>query len=170
MRTLVIGIFVLSSPCIAELSASTEEFCFSPDQACGEKLIQFATSAKTSVDIAIYDINLDKLVHDLLSRQKKIHVRIIVDKRQAKGSHSLVTTLKKAGAQIRYGHQRGIMHDKFMIVDGERLETGSFNYTNHASQANQENQVYLSTPRIVTGFKDRFEKMWLEGQSVENEK
>jgi phosphatidylserine/phosphatidylglycerophosphate/cardiolipin synthase-like enzyme len=75
-----------------------------------------------------------------------------------------VPLLIKAGAQVKYGHQRGIMHDKFMIVDGSRLETESFNYTNHASIANQENQVYLSTPEIVKAYNDRFEKIWKEAR------
>jgi phosphatidylserine/phosphatidylglycerophosphate/cardiolipin synthase-like enzyme len=39
---------------------------------------------------------------------------------------------------LRFGHtSEGIMHNKFVIVDGKMIEIGSFNYTNHASKANQ---------------------------------
>jgi phosphatidylserine/phosphatidylglycerophosphate/cardiolipin synthase-like enzyme len=51
------------------------------------------------------------------------------------------------------------MHNKFTLVDGTRLETGSFNYSHQASTANQENQLYLGTPEIVARYKARFEKM-----------
>ena len=73
--------------------------------------------------------------------------------------------LIKAGAKVRYGRQRGIMHHKFVIVDGKLLETGSFNFTNGAANSNQENQVYLATPKIVERFKKRFDQSWSEGFS-----
>lgn len=138
------------------------EVCFSPDEHCDVKLYKLIQTAEKSIDIAIYDINIDKLVHEVLVASKKIPVRIVVDKRQSKGDHSLVPLLIKAGAKVRYGKQRGIMHDKFTIIDGKVVETGSFNYTNHASVANQENQVYLTTPIIVDRYKVRFEKIWNE--------
>lgn len=137
-----------------------QEVCFAPDEPCDLKLKQFADAAEKSIDMAIYDINLDELVHVVLLKSKKIPVRVIVDQRQAKGSHSLVETLIKGGVQVRYGRQRGIMHDKFVVIDGKGLELGSFNYTNHAATANQENQLYLFSPKVVERYKERFEKMW----------
>lgn len=136
------------------------EVCFSPEEPCDLKLIKFIEMAQKSVDIAIYDINLDQLVHQLLLASKKLQVRIIVDTRQAKGLHSLVPLLIKAGANVRSGRQRGIMHNKFAIVDGRMIETGSFNFTNHASKANNENQIYIANPEIVKRYRDRFEEIW----------
>src|SRR5271166_3106571 len=86
-----------------------QENCFAPDEPCDEKLITFVQSATKSLDIAVYDINLDQLVHQILVLSKKIPVRVVADKRQAKGSHSLVNTLIKGGVNLRFGHQRGIM-------------------------------------------------------------
>jgi phosphatidylserine/phosphatidylglycerophosphate/cardiolipin synthase-like enzyme len=140
-----------------------QEVCFSPDEPCDIKLLKFVKSAQKSIEVAIYDINLDALVHELLAQSKRILVRFVVDRRQAKGDHSLVPLLIKAGAQVRYGHQRGIMHNKFVIVDGKMIETGSFNHTNHASRANNENQVYLANPAIVARYQQRFEKIWVHG-------
>ncbi len=137
-----------------------EETCFSPDEACDEKLVSLIDGAKKTIDIAIYDINLDALVHSLLVQSKKIKVRVVVDRKQAKGKHSAVPLLLKAGVNVRYGHQRGIMHNKFVIVDGTMLESGSFNYTHHAYQANHENQIYLTSPKIVARFQEEFEKVW----------
>jgi phosphatidylserine/phosphatidylglycerophosphate/cardiolipin synthase-like enzyme len=137
-----------------------EDTCFSPDEPCDVKLLKFIDSAKTSIDVAIYDINLDELVHHLLVQSKKITVRIVCDQRQAKGDHSLIPTLIKAGASVRFGRQRGIMHNKFVVVDGRMVEIGSFNYTHHATQANQENQIYLAKPAVVDRYKKRFEKIW----------
>ena len=142
------------------------EVCFSPDEPCDIKLIKFIDSAESSLDVAIYDINLDELVHHLLVKARKIPVRILVDRRQAKGEHSAVGTLIRGGVNIRYGHQRGIMHNKFVVVDGKAVELGSFNYTHHAATANNENQVYLTSPAIVARYKKRFDKIWSDGDPV----
>lgn len=141
------------------------EVCFSPDEPCDIKLLKFLESAQKSIDIAIYDINLDSLAHQILVLSKKIPVRVVVDKRQTKERNSVVPMLLKAGANVRYGHQRGIMHNKFVIVDGRMIETGSFNYTNHAARANNENQVYLATPTIVTRYQKRFEEIWADAKT-----
>jgi phosphatidylserine/phosphatidylglycerophosphate/cardiolipin synthase-like enzyme len=140
------------------------DVCFAPEEACAEKLTLFLGSAQKSLDIAIYDINLEPVVHEILVQSKKIKVRVLVDKVQSKGKHSAVSTLIKAGVDVRLGHQRGIMHNKFAIVDQARLETGSFNYTHHASLANQENQIYLADAETVHRFHERFEMMWSKGR------
>ncbi len=142
------------------------EVCFTPGEPCNIKLIKFIQSAKESLDIAIFDINLDKLVHEILIQSKKVKVRILVDRREAKGRSTLVPLLLKAGANVRYGRQKGIMHNKFIIVDSKIMETGSFNYTNGAAFKNNENQVYLSTPEVVTKYKARFEKIWENGFTI----
>jgi phosphatidylserine/phosphatidylglycerophosphate/cardiolipin synthase-like enzyme len=144
-----------------------QETCFSPDEPCAIKLKKFIASAQKSVDIAIYDINEESIVHELLVQAKKIPVRILVDRRQAKGRSSKVPLLIKAGARVRYGKQRGIMHNKFAVVDGKMVELGSFNYTNHASHANNENQIYLASPKVVDRFERRFEKMWNKGDPAD---
>jgi phosphatidylserine/phosphatidylglycerophosphate/cardiolipin synthase-like enzyme len=169
LMLLVLNIPALSLEASAKSKVSGDNICFSPDEPCDAKLIQFITDAKHSIDVAIFDINLDQFVHQLAVQSRKIKVRVVVDKRQSKGSHSLVSTLIKAGVDVRYGRQRGIMHDKFTIVDAKSLETGSFNYTNHASTSNQENQIYLHEPKVVKKYVERFEKIWLSGKPVPKE-
>ncbi|MBM4252492.1 MAG: hypothetical protein FJ146_11015 [Deltaproteobacteria bacterium] len=140
------------------------EVCFSPDEPCGTKLVKFVLGAKKSLDLAVYDINLDQLVHHVALAAKRMPVRVLVDLRQSKGEHSLVTTLIKAGVDVRYGRQRGVMHNKFIIRDGTMLETGSFNFTNHATMANNENQIYLDKPEVVARYQKRFEEIWVKAK------
>ncbi len=140
--------------------------CFSPDEACDLKLVDFIRSAKTSIDVAVFDITHPQIVHEILLASRKIPVRVLVDKRQSRGQHSSVSTFLRAGANVRSGRQRGIMHNKFMIVDGEKVETGSFNYTHGATFKNQENQIYFSNEVLVSRYQERFEKMWKESRDL----
>ena len=153
----------LASPS-APQAPQANDVCFSPDEGCDEKLARFIASARTSLDIAIFDLTLDQIAHQILVQSNKIPVRVLVDRRQAKGKYSLVRLLIKAGARVRVGYQRGIMHHKFTIVDGRILQTGSFNYTSGAARNNQENQVYISTSEVVARYKSRFEASWRQAK------
>lgn len=168
MRIGVVAVLILlafATPLGAADLPKDQEVCFSPDEPCDEKLIAFVDSAKKTIDVAIYDVTLDQFVHHLLVQSKKARVRIVVDRKQAKGQHSLVRTLLRAGANIRLGRQRGIMHNKFTIVDGKMVQTGSFNYTNGAAFKNNENQIYSANPSVVTRYQQRFEELWRNGDS-----
>src|ERR1035437_5751192 len=70
---------------LAAVSApKDQEVCFSPEESCDLKLIKLVQSAKTTIDVAVYDISLEMLAHQLLTQLKKIRIRILVDKRQSK--------------------------------------------------------------------------------------
>lgn len=144
--------------------SSDLDVCFSPTEACDEKLIHFIRLAQQKIDVAVFDITLDALVHLLLVKARSLPVRVLVDRRQAAGKHSLVKTLWKGKIPIRLGKQRGVMHHKFVLLDGQALQTGSFNYTFGAARLNQENQLYLfPSPRnqgIIKRFQDQFEESW----------
>ena len=137
-----------------------QEVCFSPDEPCALKLIKFVQSAKKSIDMAIYDINLKGLVDELVAASKRIPVRIIVDRTQSKGKRSLARFLRKQKVPVHFGLQLGIMHNKFVIIDRKMVEVGSFNFTNHASKSNSENQVYLASSLIVDRYVEKFECLW----------
>ena len=157
----------LSSPAS---SLYEEESCFSPDENCGERLKKFIHSAAKSLDIAVYDINLESIRIEIIAQSKKIPVRLLVDHKQSSADKtSSVPELIKNGVIVKYGRQKGIMHNKFVLVDGTLLETGSFNFTDGADLGNSENQVYLSNRPLVEKFKARFEKLWFSGRPSESQ-
>ena len=140
------------------------ETCFSPDEPCAGKIIKFMQSAKVSLDIAIFEMTDQKIAKAIVEAAKTVRVRMVVNRKLVKDAGPAFDLLRAAGVSIRVGKQKGIMHNKFAIVDGKRLETGSFNYTYRAETSNQENQFYLSTASVVTRYQERFEKMWAEGK------
>jgi len=136
------------------------ETCFSPDEACDVKLWKLIQSTKKSLDVAVFDVTHPKIIHEILVASKKVPTRILVDRRQSKGKHSLVSTLLKANANVRFGKQRGLMHNKFVIVDGAMIQTGSFNYTMGATEKNNENQIYIANPAVIARYQARFDEIW----------
>jgi phosphatidylserine/phosphatidylglycerophosphate/cardiolipin synthase-like enzyme len=56
--------------------------------------------------------------------------------------------------------ERGSMHNKFAIIDGKSVATGSFNYSANANERNDENLVFLHGEKIVLEFQKEFEEIW----------
>jgi mitochondrial cardiolipin hydrolase len=178
-RTLLAGILLasgcagktvatVSGSAVSVASPSPNETCFSPEEPCGEKVAKFVEGAAVSVDVAAFDINLDSVVAALIRASNRLTVRIVVDSRQARGPHSMVLFLLENGVNVRFGRQRRLMHNKFMIVDRQALQTGSFNYTKGAASFNQENQLYTSAPETVRKYQARFEQIWSSSRPATN--
>ena len=52
------------------------------------------------------------------------------------------------------------MHHKFVLIDGQMLINGSFNWTQRAITGNQENVIITNHSKVISAFKDEFEKLW----------
>ena len=116
------------------------------------------------MDIAIYSLTHAQITHTIVAAHDRgVLIRVVVDTTQSKSSSSKVPELIKAGIPVKFGptsSYRGIMHNKYTILDGRLLETGSFNYTANASYNNFENQIYLSDQKTLNRFKESFEALW----------
>jgi phosphatidylserine/phosphatidylglycerophosphate/cardiolipin synthase-like enzyme len=55
---------------------------------------------------------------------------------------------------------RGLMHNKFAVIDGRLLINGSFNWTRQACLYNQENVIVTDNPQLVRLFAAQFEALW----------
>ena len=64
-----------------------------------------------------------------------VEVRIVADFKASEDRYSQIPILSRSGAPIRLDRRYEIMHDKFMVIDGDAIETGSFNYSEASRQA-----------------------------------
>ena len=61
------------------------------------------------------------------------------------------------GGKFYYGNQETPMHNKFCLIDGQILITGSYNYTYLAESINSENiLVFKGTSDIIESYKKEF--------------
>ena len=95
-----------------------------------------------------------------------------MDKSQTKGSQaSIHGELQLAGAAIRLiSPPGGIMHDKFMVIDGKSIEWGSYNYTDRAENSNFENATFLTDNDLARKYHADFASIYgqatLEAQGI----
>jgi len=141
---------------------SITEVYFSPSKDCENGLIKLIQSATKTIDASVYSINNTNIVNALKQAHKRgVKIRILTDRTQASGKSSKVKELRAAGIDIRVHSKHKIEHNKFGIYDGKKASTGSYNWTNPASDKNSENCVFFSdNPAVVSKYQERFEYLW----------
>jgi len=60
------------------------------------------------------------------------------------------------GIPVRADYQYAIMHNKFIVVDGQTVELGSFNFTAAAEDKNAENVIVLHDSAVA----QRYSQEW----------
>ncbi|RMG91973.1 MAG: hypothetical protein D6706_17575, partial [Chloroflexi bacterium] len=95
------------------------------------RLVQTINNAQTSIDIALYGINRQSIIDALIAAHNRgISVRIVGDNDAAANDYAATyQTLTAAGIPLVTDNSPDIHHNKFMVVDGRILWTGSTNFT-----------------------------------------
>jgi phosphatidylserine/phosphatidylglycerophosphate/cardiolipin synthase-like enzyme len=96
--------------------------------------------------------------------RRGLDVKVVLDKSQ-NSPRSLAAFLQENGVPMRINSHYAIMHNKFMIIDDDVLELGSFNYTQAAEERNAENVMVIhDTPRVIADYARQWKKLWIEGE------
>jgi len=147
------------------------------------RLREFLGQAKRSLDFAIYDIRFSQSLKEQLAAvlneraQSGVQIRICYD-----GDKPLTPNLAAGqdpappgtGAFVqslgypwrRIGGMK-LMHDKFIIRDGESVWTGSTNLTDDAFTLMENNVVELNSSVVAGYYAEDFEQLW-EKENLEN--
>ncbi|MGB8646873.1 MAG: phospholipase D-like domain-containing protein [Anaerolineae bacterium] len=128
-----------------------------------DKLTAFINSAKRSVDMAIYQLDLPNVAQALLdAKTRGATVRIVtdVDTLQDDKENASFKQLQAAGIPVVGGNPNAIMHDKFVVVDGAAVWTGSWNFTVNDTYRYNNNGILIRSPELAQNYTVTFEKMF----------
>ena len=154
---------VVISNCPNKIISNNIKVYFSPSIDCEDNIIQSIKNSKKQIDIAVYSINNTRIVEAIKkSHDKGIKLRIITDRLQSTGKTSKIKELKDYGISVKINKKLRIEHNKFAIFDGTKIVTGSYNWTNAASQHNSENCLFIKNNKkqIVKDYQQQFEQLW----------
>jgi len=141
---------------------SVPAYLFSPGSRSEERLAALIDAARKSVDAVTFTFS-SKLLADALVRahQRGVKVRFLMDVNMGRTA-GLVKYLFSYGVPVKLGggrNEKGALHDKFLILDGEILQTGSFNWTVNASKHSFENMIFVSDSGAVSAYQATYD--WL---------
>ncbi len=141
---------------------------FSPNGGCLDAIIYEIDNAKKSIDVAMYAFTSRPIAQAIVRAYKRnVKVRIVLDKKFATESiYSKHIFLMKKGVPVKLVSpppkrgKIGLMHNKFAIIDGKVVLTGSFNWTAAAEYLNYENLLVFYSKEVAEIFEREFNKLW----------
>ncbi|MEM1607459.1 MAG: phospholipase D family protein [Candidatus Bathyarchaeia archaeon] len=133
---------------------------FSPRGGCADAIISWINRANTSIYILIYSFTLDSIGKAIIEAYSRgVDVKAVFEKSQIT-QYSEYWRLRDAGIPVRNDTNHESMHHKVVIIDGEIVITGSYNWSKTAEEKNNENLIIIRSKDIAEIYREEFEKIW----------
>ena len=126
-----------------------------------DRLVGLLKSAGVSIDCAFYELRLQKVAKVLIAKQKDgVKVRVVSDSHYE--DRDALQDCIEAGIPVVFDRREPLMHNKFCVVDGARVWTGSTNITENGMYRNNNNAVLITSDRLAADFTNEFEEMFVK--------
>jgi len=151
MPRLSLSLFALAAAVLTPAAAFAQAcprdvstICFTPGGDCRALIVSEISRAKRELLILAYSFT-DKAVAKAVSdaRKRGVSVRAVLDKDSAGAQYSAADYLAGAGVETSTDGTVAIAHNKVMVIDRQRVITGSYNFSAAANDKNAENVVVL---------------------------
>lgn len=129
-------------------------------------LIDYINAADKYIDIAAFEFNLTPVADALIAANERgVSVRWMTDdeygiEADLDDDGGQFEMLEDAGIEVRDDGRSALMHDKFIIFDGETVWTGSTNLTSNGSFRNNNNVIIVDDADVAAMYQREFDEMW----------
>lgn len=141
---------------------------FSPEGSAQRLVLETIAGARHSIQMLAYAFQAPDIAQALVdAKQRGVEVQVVVDKKRNrnKPSRKAMDFVVRHGVQLRTNDRYHIHHDKTIIVDGETVQTGSFNYAPSAETLNSENVVVMrGVPEVARQYIAHWQSRWDLGE------
>jgi phosphatidylserine/phosphatidylglycerophosphate/cardiolipin synthase-like enzyme len=134
------------------------------------KLIAAIDATRDTLDLALLEVMHAQLAEAVLrAHARGVKVRIVMDSMHVypeKPNQHRSDEIQKfldAGIpmlMLRGRDKYGLMHNKFAVMDGQVVWSGSANWSRAADNVHQENSTYTDDPHRLAGFQKVWDWMW----------
>jgi phosphatidylserine/phosphatidylglycerophosphate/cardiolipin synthase-like enzyme len=125
-------------------------------------LLDLIEGAASTIDIALYGLDRQSVVTALIDAHTEgVTVRVVGDDDAASGAYSSsYQQLIDAGISVVTDSSGSIQHNKFAIVDGEIVWTGSTNLTDTGFTLNANNSIVITDTTMASVYQTEFDEMY----------
>lgn len=125
-------------------------------------LLTLLDDAQTIINIALYGLNRQSVVDALIAAHNRgVTVRVVGDDDAYTGDYQAAyQALVDAGITLVTDSSGAIEHNKFLVIDGNILWTGSTNFTDTGFTLNANNSVIITDTTLAAVYTTEFNEMW----------
>ena len=124
-------------------------------------LVASLDSARVSIDMAAYSLNLRDVGSSLLhAHQRGVNVRLVMETDNT--NVAVPKALIAAGIPVVSDRLPGLMHDKFVVIDRAEVWTGSMNFTVAGTYHDNNSLMHIRSSRVADDYESEFDQMFEE--------
>lgn len=137
---------------------------FSPEDEVMAKLVTLVGSAKKSIHFIAFTYTHADLSSAMIARAKAgVQVAGVIENRGA--SQGALVPLFCAKLPVKTDGNKYTMHHKVIIIDGEIVITGSYNFTKSADDSNDDNVLIIHSPAVAALYEQEYQKLYAIGET-----
>jgi phosphatidylserine/phosphatidylglycerophosphate/cardiolipin synthase-like enzyme len=124
-------------------------------------LVEAIDGARLSVHAAMYSLTLSDVRDALLRAHRRgIDVKLVMESDNVDAEAP--QRLKEAGVPLLGDRREGLMHDKFIIIDGTEVWTGSMNFTTSGVYLDDNVLVRVRSRNMAEDYETEFSEMFVD--------
>lgn len=123
---------------------------FTPGDSVESAIVAKLLAARDSILVQAYSFTSPAIAAALIDAQQRgVRVVVLLDKSHRTQKHSAADFTSIGGVDTLIDARHAIAHNKIMIIDGQVVITGSYNFTRAAEKSNAENLVIIESPSVA---------------------
>jgi phosphatidylserine/phosphatidylglycerophosphate/cardiolipin synthase-like enzyme len=132
------------------------------------RLVALMNRSTRTLDVAVYDFDLINVAESMArAAQRGVRVRMVTDSETVDNTkdgdiQAAFRTVRNVGIPLVEDNRSPVMHHKFTVVDGEWLQTGSWNYTDGDTYRLNNNLAIFRSDELAENYTAEFEKMFVQ--------
>ena len=118
---------------------------------------------ENTLDIAVFDLDSPTIAQAIrAAHERGVSARIVADNQHGVNNpdSDMLLDLRAAGIPVVDDGRSALMHNKFMILDGRTVWTGSMNYTVNGAYRHNNNALVIHDPQAAAIFQAEFDEMF----------
>jgi phosphatidylserine/phosphatidylglycerophosphate/cardiolipin synthase-like enzyme len=142
------------------------EVFFSPDDHVARRIVKLLRDAKKSIYFMAYSFTANDFGDILVQKAKAgLIVEGVMEEEQARtNTGTEYERFFAARLPVYLDGNAGQMHHKVIIIDGEIVITGSYNFTSSAERNNDENVVIFHDAQIAAEYLAEYQRVFTAAQ------
>jgi phosphatidylserine/phosphatidylglycerophosphate/cardiolipin synthase-like enzyme len=147
------------------------EVYFSPHGGVASAIVKEIEAAKTSIFVQAYSFDYLPIAEALAAvRRRNVNVSVLLDKdKTAEEKAPAVDFLLRSGVSVRLDGKHRTAHNKTIVLDGQVVITGSFNFTKHSERDNAENLLVIRDKALAEKYTANWKAHAEHSQAFESE-
>jgi len=122
-------------------------------------------AATRTLDVCCHEIDNKIVVEAILQAHLRgVRVRVITETDYLEDLGPKAFT--EAGIPVISDNRSALMHNKFAVMDGRSVWTGSFNFTENCAYKNNNSGIYIKNGEVAENYTAWFNWFWTEGHST----